>query len=207
LRERDLQRLAVEEHAVFRLSMLAEALAVVRQEHDQGLVVDALFLQQREEAPDDGIGRRDLAVVGPLLVAALERLRRLVGSVRLVEVEKGKHGLAGGRLRQPRRELLFRLVPRPLDAADGQGALGRLHVVVVEVEAARDAADRFQDEAGHGPAGRVARFPQQLGQRGNLRTQAIADIVVDAVVGGHASRQDRRVRRERERGLRVRLLE
>ncbi len=97
-------RFAVEKDPVLVLAVLAEPFAVVRQEDDEGAVVEALLLQEPEEGPDDRVGRRDLAVVGTSRVARREGLRRRVGGVRLVEVEDGQEGLSLRESRDPALE-------------------------------------------------------------------------------------------------------
>ena len=86
-----MELLAVEEDPVLALPVVAEPLAVVREEDDQARIVEAPRLQPVEEPPDDRVGRGDLAVVG-VRVPALERLGRVVGAVGLEEVEEGEDG-------------------------------------------------------------------------------------------------------------------
>ena len=168
--ERHLQALAVEEHPVLGLAVLAEALAVVREEDDHGPVVEPARLQERDELSDDGVRLRDLAVVGLCRVPRLERLRRLVRRVGLVEVEECERLPVRGPRREPGLEPGLRLGPRPLDAAEGLAAFGRFHGVVVEVEAARDpAGGSLQDEARDGAARLVALLLEELGERRDVR--------------------------------------
>ena len=134
------------------LAVLAEALAVVREKDDHGPVVEAAGLQERDEPAEYRVRLRDLAVVRPRGVARLERLRRLVRRVRLVEVEKRERLSVRGPRREPGLEPGHRIGPRPLDAAEGFTASFRLHGVVVEVEAARVPLATLQDEARDGGA-------------------------------------------------------
>ena len=55
--ERDLEDVPVEEDAVLVLAVLAEALAVVGEDDDEGPVVEPLLPEEGEEAADDGVRR------------------------------------------------------------------------------------------------------------------------------------------------------
>ena len=83
--QRHVDRLVVEEQAVLLLAVIAEAFAVIRQQHDRRSVVELMRLQVVDEAADDLVGVGDLAVVGRVL---REARRRRVGLVRLVEMQE-----------------------------------------------------------------------------------------------------------------------
>ena len=85
--ERHLDRLAVEEDAVLLFAVVAEALAVIGEQDDEGSVVEPEPAQAIEERAHRGIRGRHLAVVG-IGVRGAPRLGRLVGGVRLVQVEE-----------------------------------------------------------------------------------------------------------------------
>src|SRR5437899_4567014 len=91
--EGNADRLAIEEDPMLVLPVLTEPLAVVRQEQDERSVIQTLALQETEESSDNGIGRRDLAVVGVSRVTRREGLGRRVRGMRLVDVEDGQEGL------------------------------------------------------------------------------------------------------------------
>ena len=131
--ERHVEDLAIEQDPVLLLAVVPEPLPMVGDQEDDRAVVDAVALELPEELPDDAVARRDLAVVGRS-VAAPERLGRLVGEVRLVDVQEEKErlrlhaldpgqgttsGLAAGALQQAH-------VPRPLHVA--------AHGVVEEIQ-------------------------------------------------------------------------
>jgi hypothetical protein len=61
--ERHAQHFAVEEHAVLAFSMIAEAFAVIGEQHDDGAVIHAERLQSLDELPDRCIRRRNFTVV------------------------------------------------------------------------------------------------------------------------------------------------
>src|SRR5436309_1301700 len=89
--ERNLDRFAVEKDAVFILPVIAEPFAMIGKEDDERAVVDAGAAERVEKAADDRVGGGDLGVVW--LEARPERLRRVVGGVRLVEVQEKKERL------------------------------------------------------------------------------------------------------------------
>ena len=90
------------------LSVVAETLSVIRDEHDDGAVVEAALLQVRQEMADRRVGRRDLAVVGVRRVFLLVRRRRTIWVMRIVQMHPEKKLLAGI-LGQP----IQRDAPRP----------------------------------------------------------------------------------------------
>src|SRR5207302_8791662 len=89
--------------------------AMIRKEDDERAVVGVQAFELGEEIADDLIGGRDLAVIRQL-VARGERLRRRVGSVRLVDVEKEEERFSG-ELFQPALGLPEGFAPRPLETA------------------------------------------------------------------------------------------
>ena len=82
-----MDRLAVEKNSVLPFPVIAESLPVVGEKNDEGAIVDSPPLQFRDPGPDDLVGARDLSVVREGIAAAVG-LRRLIGRVRLEEVEK-----------------------------------------------------------------------------------------------------------------------
>ena len=95
--QRDSERFFVSEHAVPRFAVVAEPLAVVGRQDDRRLVVELVRLEVLDEAADEFVDVRNLAVV------RLERFktrRRCVRRVRLVEVEEQERPF-GARLFEP----------------------------------------------------------------------------------------------------------
>ena len=189
------------------LAVVAEALAVVGEKNDERAVVEAARLQKRDEAPHDLVGGRDLAVVGALRVAALEGLRRLVRRVRLVEMEEGEHGLAGRSPGDPGLQPALRLASPALHLPDRLAGRRRLDRVVPEGEPARDARRMIEHDRGDRPARRVAARGQKLGERRVRGVEPVADVVAHAVLERKQARQQRDVRRQRQRHVRNRVLE
>ena len=201
--ERHLERLAVEEDAVLVLAVLPEPLAVVGEEDDEALLVEAERLQPVDQLAHDGVRRGDLAVVG-LGVPAPEGLGRLVGAVRLVDVEEREEGRVllrldpalVARLRAPGRWTRF--IGRP--------AFVGLDGVVPEVEAAGDAARPLEDDARDGGPGGVALPLQELGE-GRRPRRAGSRRCRGHRASRERPREDRGVRRKGERHVAVRPLE
>ena len=105
------------------LTLVAQPLAVVGEQHDERLVPAPEALQLLEQLPHHRVGGRDLSVVR-LAVARGERLGRLVGGVRLVEVqEEQERALAD--LAQPGQQPAQRLAARPLQAVTTARAMAR----------------------------------------------------------------------------------
>ena len=80
-----------------RLAVLAERLAVIRGDCHERAVADAEPRQSRVESADEFVGPGDLAVVWLARIAGRIRLRRLVGRVRIVQVDPDE----GARARMP----------------------------------------------------------------------------------------------------------
>jgi hypothetical protein len=162
---------------------------VVRHEDDESAVVDPLLLQKDEEAPDRGVGRRDLAVVRLRRVRGAERLRRRVRCVGLVEVKKEKKG--------PGDVLLDEILQLP-DRL-GSGTLverSGTEVVVVEIEAGGESAVASQRKRRDGRPRGVAAIFQLRRDRPLVGREPEADVVADAVLRRKKARQERRVGRE-----------
>src|SRR6185295_7634239 len=115
--QRHLERLAIEQDAVLLLAVIAEPLAVIGKEHDDGPIVETQALELVEEPADDSVRRRDLAVVS-VRIAGAERLGRLVRRMRLVEVKQEEERFALARL-DPIESEPRGLPSRPLAAAEG----------------------------------------------------------------------------------------
>ena len=82
-----MERGLVDEEAVDALAVLAQALAVVGRHHQERVVPQPQAAQGLVQAAHELVRPRDLAVVGPARVSAGVGLGRLVGIVRVVEVD------------------------------------------------------------------------------------------------------------------------
>ena len=83
--ERDVNRFVVQEQSVFLFAVVAQPFAVVRDEHDRGLIVELAGLEVPHEAAEDFVRVGDGAVVGS---QRAEPLGRRVRRVRLVQMQK-----------------------------------------------------------------------------------------------------------------------
>ena len=207
--QRHVQRFAVEEHAVLRFAVVAEAFAVVREDEDRRPLVLAALPQAVEEAAERGVGGGDLAVVR-IGEARPERLGRGVRRVWLEQVDEQEPGAALSALLravEPAQGRVHRLDARALQLADGRGFV-HLQLVVVGGEAGREAGLAPQHVSRDRGAGGVAGLAEQRRQRAVTGgVEAEADVAPHADVGREPAGQQRSVRRQGERHLRPGVLE
>ena len=174
------------------LAVVAEPLAVIARDDDRNGSPGAL-LERPHQAPELLVHRRDFAEVRARPVAASKRLGRGVRVVRVVVVHPEQHWLRFG---------LLQIGDGPVGGLLGR-ALGR-ELVVVQVEAAREAEAPRQHEARHERRGSVAGLAEPLRQQWVAAGQG-AGVLVHAVAGRVEARQHRRVRGKRLGHRRVRL--
>jgi hypothetical protein len=199
----------VGEHAVARLAVLAEALAVVGDRHHQQGVAGRRAPQSRmsEQAADLGVDERDLAVVGTTGELAREPRRRRVGGVRIEEMDPEEEGSRAVELVEPSQR-----------AADGGvGAALRHHaellgptaleIVVVDLEPLGQTEAAVEHRRRHERGGAIAAPAQRLGQRGGVVAESVQAVVADAVRRRIAAGQHRGVRRQRDRRRGIGALE
>ena len=203
--ERDVGGGVVDEVGVTRLAVVAQALAVVGGEDDERALEQPLLAKPRREPPDHLVGVGDLGQVRLARIARGEGLGRVVGRVRVVEVDPGEEAPLADRL-EPGERVVHDLVAGLLDRAERDHlVLGEVEIVGVLVEALGEAPLRLEHPGGHEGSRGKARLVQPLGERHLLLVQEEAAVVAHAVVGRHEASEDRRVRREgeRDRGGRV----
>ena len=82
----------VEKNSVSVFVMLAQAFAMISDHDDQCILVAAALFQISDEVGQRRIGIGDLAVVQMIFVSLRIRRRRLVGIVRIVEVNPDEMG-------------------------------------------------------------------------------------------------------------------
>ena len=200
-------RCLVDEEAVAGLPVFAEALAMVADRDDDRVSGPVVVIEPLEEAADLGVHVGDLAEVGTVPVALGPRLRRFVWRVRVVVVDPGEEARIGG-LVEPRQRGVGYLAGRPLDLVE-RHAHGVVDVEVVEVvvEALGDPPLRVEHERRHEAAGAQPLVAQDLGQDDVLVVEVEAAVVPNPVRGRILPGEDRRVRRQRQRRHRLRLLE
>ena len=197
----NVQRLAIEKHAMLLLSVIAEPLSVIRGNGDDRMVVTPHRPQGVEEPAHDLVGVGDIAVVGRGV--ARMPARRIVGRVRFVQVEKREHrplraGESVGKGLRGQGAVPL-LVPQGRVAASGDG-------VVILVEALGDAGPLAKDERGNGAKGCVSLRLEGFGYR-PLPAQGIAEIVAHPVMRGQQRGEKRRVGRQGQRDMTVGVFE
>src|SRR5438445_3444946 len=92
--ERHPQHAFVDEQAVRALAMLAEALPVIADDHDDRAIQQSPFVQERQHAAELRVDKRNFAEVRIGGIDRPVRLGRLVRRVRVVEVEPGEEASA-----------------------------------------------------------------------------------------------------------------
>jgi hypothetical protein len=184
--------------------VIAEPLAVIARHRDDRGRLGAGGMQPDEQPRDLRIDERDLAVVGVAIRLLEERLRRIVGRVRIVEVDPRKERLRrrlGGR--QPRKRGLGDDVAAPLGLEAGVARRIAGHAIVVRIEAARQAEPAIQhigaDEGARAVAGVVEGARERRPHLHHVAVQA------HAVRRRQRAGENRRMRRQRERRGAARL--
>src|SRR3954447_17762655 len=158
----------IEKDAVSLLLMLSQSLAVVSGDDDNGVVIPSVLLEIGNEVPEHGVRVGDLAVVQAVFVLVVERSRRLVGIMRIVEMHPDEVR-PGGMSVQPLLSMLGDLGSPALYASPSFLSLRVLGKVVVEVESAIKAgrqAIAIEDNGADKGGGVVPLALQQLGPCG-----------------------------------------
>ena len=206
-RERHVQDRVVHEEPMRALGVLAETLPVIADDRDNRLLEQASSLEESDQSPDLRIDERDFARVRPAREPRAVRLRRVVRRVRVVEMHPREEARRGRRV-EPRKRAIGDLVRRPLDARRGLPLrLVEIEVVDIRVEPLRNAPPAIQDIGADEPAGPKPCRREPLGERRLTRVELEPAVVADAVLRRVLRREQRRVRRQRERHGGHRLLE
>ena len=187
------------------LAVPAAALAVVGRGDDQRLRERPVALQAGEQRPDGGVHGRDLAQVRVAARLLQELARRIVGEVRVVEVQPQEEGLVPARVEpgeRARDDLLRRTAGAQvlLDV----GRRGRRVVVLealVEPELGRE--HDGGDEGGAGVALLARALRQRLRRGRETRLAVAAQRVAQRIEAG----EQRGVRRQGQRRHGARVLE
>ena len=183
---------------------------MVPHQDQQGVVSEFCLVQPVEQLPDQGIGEQHLRVVGGFGVAAdpgRPRLRRLVGPVRVVEVDPGEEPFLL-HLVHPVERRLEDLVAGALHAVEADPfELAEVEVVEVAVETLVEPPPGVDDEGGDERAGPVPRVLERFGQRLGVLPDVVAAVVPHSVEHRVGPREHRGVGGQGERHGRGRLLE
>jgi hypothetical protein len=201
--QRNAQRRLVGEKAVCTLTVLAEALAMVGGQDDDG--VGRGRLQERPQHGLEGRVRgRHLAHVRRARETRREGFPRQVRGMRVVHVDpaEGRTAVALGQPALGRGDGVCA-------TALGQGQRPRrpLELVVVYVEAAIEAEARVERERAHERPRAIAGRLQERGQGGRVGGKPEPRVVAHAVLEGEAAGQDVGVRGQGDDVVRVRLAE
>ena len=202
--QRHVQRRVVQQHPVFGLAVLAEALAMIACHRDHRAPTK-LRRQRIEHDGDAVVGRRDLGVVGPAGETGRECGRWIVRRVRVVEVNPEEEGRCSSP--QPCRGTPRHFRRAPLERRHRQVLpAGAFEAVVVRVEPARHPGRSPEHERPDDGPRVIAGVVQQRAERRHaLQPEPL--VVHDPVVGGIQPGQDGRMRRQRQRSVRCRICE
>ena len=198
------QRGVVDEHAVRRLSVLSEALAVIRgHEHDR-VIECAGVLNRLQQASQLTVHERNLAVVGRCGEARREIGRRLVRRMGVVVVHPQKPRRRSV-ARAHRGEPSQRHVRRRVRAAFHVGRPPRIvaagQVVVVPLESPVEPETPIEREPRDEGARPIPRLVKVLGGGLQRWSEHEPAVVVKAMGRGGVAREDRRMRRARQRDV------
>ena len=158
--ERHVRHAVVDEEAVRALAVIAEALAVIAHDDDDGAVVDAERLQLRHDAPDLAVGEGNLAVVG-MAPCSATRTARAAGRASARRRGESRQRTASPWTARIHGSALSTtsLAGRWIAAERNAARLAEIEVVEVGVESLVDAPLRVEDVGADEPAGAVAALP------------------------------------------------
>ncbi len=162
-----------------------------------------------EERREGGVRGGDFAGVRIQRVPRIERRRRLVGGVRVEDMDPEKPRDCGLRI----ADCGLARDPRAREGDDGRrGTFGHDEVrrragftdaIVIHIEALIQSEPRVQRERADERGGRVAgRFEQGRG-RARIVRQTVTAVLAQAVLEGIRAGEDARVRRQRQHRVRV----
>ncbi len=139
----------VDKEAMLVFAMLAQRFAMVAQEQNQTLLVELVPLEPSDQTAEFMIGIGDLSVIQMPSILAPIRFRRIVGAVRIVQMEPEEER-SPRILLQPRQGVIHAFsrtaIHQPQVAVhEGPGR----EYVVVEIKAASQSPTSVQDEGAH----------------------------------------------------------
>ena len=187
--------------------MLAEALAVITDHHDDRVARAVVSVEPGQEAPDLLVDVGDLTEVRPISIAAGIGLGWRVGRVGIVEMNPGEEARVR-RPVEPGQGCVGNVAGGALDLTEGHaGRATQIEIVEVVVEALSRAPLRVENERTHEAAGAKTRRLELLGQDVARLVEIEAPVVPHAVTGRVVTGEDRRVSRQSQRSHRFGLLE
>jgi hypothetical protein len=166
---------------------------------DDRLLIQPGAVQPVENSPDLRVHVCDLAGVRTLGERRLVRLGRIVGRVRIVEVQPGEELLRLVGL-QPGERVVddFPAAPRHVGERDA-AVLREIELVEVRVEPLVQPPFAVEHEGSDERAGLPAAGLERVRKRHVRRIEHVSAVVAHAVLGRKQAREDRRMRRKRER--------
>ena len=187
--------------------MITETFAMIGEHDNQSLAIVPGGAQCVQHPSNLGIGKRDLPVVGPAGEPIGKRRRRIVGCVRIVEMQPGKEWRAARSAVgcEPGDGGISDLVRTPLRALIDRAGLVEFLVELVETLAEPEGGRnrvRAHERGGAIPA----RF-QSRGQCRMARAEREHNVAAHAVRRRIVAGENRRMRRRRERRRRLHLIE
>ena len=92
--ERDVHGRIVDEETVLFFAVLSKGFAVIAEENDQRIVIEVVggMLEPGEEPTQLAVRVGDFALIGLLRILRAERFGRVIGAVRVVEMEPEENG-------------------------------------------------------------------------------------------------------------------
>src|SRR6266851_5669493 len=178
------------------LAVFSERFAMIAEEDDQGVVVEAVwgFLEPRKEPAELAVRIRDFTFVQLLRVLRAERLRRVIRTVRIVKVKPEEKRLIRMRF-QPSNGVIHALLGAAFHEA--KVPLQKFlpgKSIIVAVKAAGKPPASIQDERTDDSAGGVTIGPQAFSQGSKTIVQRLCGEIPDAIMKGIGAGEDRRVR-------------
>ena len=188
--QRHVEGIVVGEEAVPELLFLAQGLAVVGRDDDDGLLEGPAFFERVKEAAELRIDESDLARIGVGGVLRPERLGRRIGVVGIEDMDPAEPLLPLGP--DPIHGRRDHLVGRPLDDVEIL-VLGDSGVVVIEVEAFAEPEPGVEDEGADEGGRLVVSGFEDLGHGLVAVFQLESGIIADPMIERRRSGQDVRV--------------
>ena len=148
--------------------MRAQRFAMVGHHRDHGFVIEAVLAQRVQQFADAGVGVGDFSVVGLRREALLVGRRRVIGIVRVVQMDPEEKWSIGN-LAEPSQGVLDHNLGAPLHRLVAiSAAAAQVKAGVVQVKAAiesrRSAVQRIENQRSHKRSGMVSALMQQVRQ-------------------------------------------
>jgi hypothetical protein len=192
----------VGEHAVRHLAVVAQTLAMIGGDGNDGATGLTRRVQPLQHAADLRIGKRDLAVVGNVPGSGQILRRRIVRRVRIVKMNpREERTRVGGR--KPSERGVHDRVAAALGLEHRRPRRIAIDAIVVDVEPIGQAEAPVQHIRPHERTGPVAAVLQHPGNRRMPRRESAGSVHAYPILRRQLTGHDRRVRRQRQRDRRA----